>query len=45
MNAFTLDSEFKTNESLEDYIHDCMLDHANIIKKNYKIFLYTKSIL
>ncbi len=36
MNAFTSDSEFKTNESLEDYIHDCMLDHANIIKKNYK---------
>ena len=35
INACKSESEFVTSESLEDYIHECMQDHAEIIKKNY----------
>ena len=27
---------YKSSEEVEDYIHECMLSHANIIKKTYK---------
>jgi len=36
INALSSEPEFTTAESLEDYIHECMQDHANIINKSYK---------
>ena len=36
INALSSKPEYTTAESLEDYIHDCMQDHANIINKSYK---------
>jgi len=35
INALSSEHEFTTAESLEDYIHNCMQNHADIIKKNY----------
>lgn len=36
MTALSSESKFKTHEQLEDYIHKCMREHADIIKKKYK---------
>tara|TARA_B100000902_G_C27314169_1_gene920220 strand:+ start:2468 stop:4114 length:1647 start_codon:yes stop_codon:yes gene_type:complete len=35
IDACKSEPEFKTSEALEDFIHECMQDHADIIKKNY----------
>ena len=36
INAMSSEPEYKNKQDLEDYIHKCMTEHADTIKKHYK---------